>query len=355
MKPHTTSAPEVSPGDAQCDANLGSAYSKFLYGLPWKLLRKQSLQGVCVGERIGGGTFGRVVAATETRQYGTSLRPEANSSGQYALKVFRSTTNPNCAATARRMERNALEELSAYTAVGPHPNLPKVLGAGFHQEVPVLLFERADFEAVTLKQYILRQEGKQRLCNTRDILGDICAGLVQLHNLDLLHTDIKPANILLYENKRGIGEPLGPSLLDPPRPYFYSFIRARLLDCPLAKLGDLGSVEPESQRRVEYGDSRFTTACYRAPEHFGGTAPGDVRATPALATKALDAWSFGLTAFELATGRVQILHAQGRADYETAVAAKLADFLRSVPSALHDLEGKLGKRAVPSDGKLFYY
>jgi serine/threonine protein kinase len=246
------------------------------------------------------------------------------------------------------MERNALAELTAYTAAGSHPNLPKILDAGFYNKVPALLFERADFETVTLKTYIKVQKGKQRPCNTRDIVGDIVAGLAQLHKMDLLHTDIKPANILLFEYKRGIGEPLGPSLLDTPRSYFYSFLRARLSDCPLAKLGDLGSVTPESPHNNAKG---FTTPCYRAPELFQLPASGGVRADPIFPTKALDAWSLGLTWFELATGMVEILNAPAGPDYEKGVAAKQALFISSgLPAVLCDLEGKLGKHSRPKLG-----
>jgi serine/threonine protein kinase len=220
-----------------------------------KVKRKAPLSpGVAVGHRLtvinllGSGTFANVYRCKK-----------GNSSKEYALKVVRK------------------EDLGPYES-----------------EILNVISERQSESYYCMK--LLRQFRFQKMCclvmpmygpscydiiksnnfkglpveRIRDLALGIFAGLQFLNNLNIIHTDIKPENIVV----RREGDYRHPIIID------------------------FGSAVYENPNNTD----RITTEQYRAPEVEIGTQPAYGTMIPLVWNSAVDIWSAGCTIYELWKG-----------------------------------------------------
>jgi len=78
-----------------------------------------------------------------------------------------------------------------------HPNIVKVLDVGFNEDVRYIVMEYID--GITLKDYI-DQQGCVDWKETVHLLIQILRGLQHAHDRGIIHRDIKPQNIMMFED-----------------------------------------------------------------------------------------------------------------------------------------------------------
>ncbi|MGE5786156.1 MAG: serine/threonine protein kinase [Myxococcales bacterium] len=146
------------------------------------------------------------------------------------------------------------------------PHVAKILDAGTTLEgEPYLVIEL--LQGVTLQQLIAVSSSVP----VSEAVGWICqaaSGLADVHQVGLVHDDVKPSNLFLAEVT---GEQASIKLLD--------FGVARILSDPQA---------------VTARGEIFGNPCYMAPERIAGSWYADHRA---------DIWSLGVVLYELTTGQ----------------------------------------------------
>ena len=209
------------------------------------------------GCRTDTGTFGIVRAATYTHE-----GVESN----VAVKTYQ---------RPRDAVQEAAVELHACVALRNHPNIVQIIDAGLLHGRPGLVFEQASED---LAKFILRQKGRQCPIATRHIITDLAAALAHVHSQRVVHTDVKPENVLVF--------------IEPSRD-----IIPGSFGC-IAKLSDLADVCAAGAHRSS-DPTRITTECYRAPELTYKETKWSSK---------VDDFSFGVTMYELASGRLQIVH-----------------------------------------------
>lgn len=157
-------------------------------------------------------------------------------------------------------------------ALRAHPNIVRILSYDFITELhgvasPVIVLERADLGSLHDR---LRKAKKLDINDKVLICADMVAGLIALHNADVLHGDMKPDNVLLFTTP------------EPDRPI-------------IAKLSDFGSVISIASSTVSNARYYGTTA-YNAPEVSMQThnAPLDYRGF-----LRCEAYSLGLSILEV--------------------------------------------------------
>lgn len=213
------------------------------------VVRSSELLGAGAAAEVFGGTLsGRPVAVKKFR--------------------FRLPSNPDSPAIAdpnfRRMLREAKMEIRimANQYLHSHGNICRLLAVHFvpvqNALQPMLILEKAE---CTLSQ-CLRGE---KFTSPRDhakILSDIAVGLSAIHNLNIVHGDLKPSNCLLFVSPNGT---------------------------PIGKISDFGySRDMNVQRPAQY---RWGTRFWTPPECLD-SAPKDIAEQRDLSSR--DVYSFGM-------------------------------------------------------------
>jgi len=180
-------------------------------------------------------------------------------------------------------------ELAVYFAIDPsaNPHLALLSDAVPHlrcREVPLLVTEWAD--GGSLKSWLQKQLNQQTttpdehesVAITLEVALQVLRGLQSLHDKhNIVHQDVKPANLLLF------GEP-----------------RSGGTKVPLLKLADFGfCVDGDDSKANLVGNVDGGTFCYMAPDQ----ARAYVAYTSAgLKSKSADLWAFGLVLLETVGG-----------------------------------------------------
>ena len=255
--------------DAQAEQapleNKTEAYATHLAALPFGVINGWSPRDLEVSaDRLGGGTYGRVYAAS-------------SSGTRAAAKVYNGSQ--------AEQSQAVLQELVSYALAGQHPNLVAVMAAGLqdHGGTPrqVLVLERA---RTSLGELMLERASALAPWETRSIARDLAAGIAALHAKSLAHTDVKPGNVLLFEL---------------PRRRAWEKSGKYEVECRYAaKLADLGFAVGLA---VDLGLTAPTgTPEYQAPELVGknGTTPWSAGRW-LVAGCSVDAWSYGVVVYEM--------------------------------------------------------
>ena len=213
---------------------------------------------------VPGEHFGAYEIESELGRGGQGVVYRARQRGterSVALKVFAEIEDD-----AKRA-RFAREAVAA--ARVEHPNIVPVYESGDVGGVPFLAMRLVPGPSLA---EILARVGALPPARALAILGDVAAAVDAAHDRDLVHRDIKAANVLLDVDDR-----------------------AFLSDFGVARLGDM-------PRLTQRGDWLGTVE-YMSPEQAEGRA----------ATARSDLYAFGVLCFEVLTGRPPFVHRQSSA------------------------------------------
>ena len=199
-------------------------------------------------EYLGGGGMGVVYRAVDTKL-----------ERQVALKFL----PPELSHLSEAKERFFQEARSASAL--DHPNICTIYEIDQTDDGQLFL-AMAYYEGETLKQRI--EHGRLEVVEALDVAHQIASGLAVSHAQDIIHRDVKPANIWLA------------------RAEHEASARVRILDFGLAKV--LG------QSDLTRSGSSMGTPAYMSPEHARGE-----RVDPRT-----DLWSLGVLLYEALTGVV---------------------------------------------------
>ncbi len=168
-----------------------------------------------------------------------------------------------------RAKERFLREAQAASRLD-HPSICTIHEIG-ETEGGQLYIVMAFYRGETLKQRIAR--GPLTVAEALDVAWQIAGGLAHAHAQDVVHRDVKPANVLLIdEGRRAAGVPA-----------LSSFCRVKLLDFGLAKMA--------GDTVLTRTGSSIGTPLYMSPEQIGGAS--DART---------DIWSLGVLFYEMLTG-----------------------------------------------------
>ena len=199
---------------------------------------------------------------------------------------------PRALNTADR--RNFLAELQTWIDLPEHANL---VPCRFFRTVgdEVLIF--AEYvEGGSLKEWIhsrrLYEGGTQEaLARMLDVAIQFAWGLHCLHELGLVHQDVKPGNVLMGRDEKNVLEGVSPRVTD------YGLARAR------AAAGETFSTSSDPSRSIVVSSGGGTPA-YWSPEQAAGLP----------LTRKTDIWSWGVSVLEMFAGEMTWISGQGAAE-----------------------------------------
>ena len=133
-----------------------------------------------ITEQIGSGGMADVYKAVDTVENRT-----------VAVKILKDEFSHNAEFLRRfRNESKAIAVLS-------HPNIVKIYDVGLTDDVKFIVMEYID--GITLKDFI-EQQGALRWKDALHFITQILRALQHAHDKGIVHRDIKPQNIMLFED-----------------------------------------------------------------------------------------------------------------------------------------------------------
>lgn len=179
-----------------------------------------------------------------------------------AIKVLSKKALQDTATVARfRREMKAVGALH-------HPNIVGAHDAGEQQGIHFLVMEYVEGQDLST---LLKKAGPVPVAQVISYLKQAAEGLAFAHGKNIIHRDVKPANLLV--NAEGI---------------------VKILDLGLARLDDSGLAEAEAKQGLTQTGQVMGTVDYMAPEQAYDTHRVDAKA---------DVYSLGCTMFRMLTGR----------------------------------------------------
>jgi serine/threonine-protein kinase len=146
-----------------------------------------------------------------------------------------------------------------------HPNIVSLLGYAFDEDPPWMAMEFVEGETL---EGVLRRNGPIHSALTAVILRQILRALDHAHSEDVIHRDVKPANIMIQLTEAGA--------------------RVRMLDFGIAIVEKL-----DYQQNLTGVGNMEGTSRYMAPEQYSG----------ALLTPACDVYAAGLIGWRMLIGK----------------------------------------------------
>lgn len=148
-------------------------------------------------------------------------------------------------------EKNALNEVYAHAVLGKHQHVVRYYSAWAEDNHMIIQNEYCNggslAETITKMREDRRSYTEDEL---RQILLDIADGLRYIHNMQLVHMDIKPGNIFISKEKRMLS--LNYDSADD------GFDEEETIEEKITyKIGDLGHVTSMNNPQVEEGDCRY--------------------------------------------------------------------------------------------------
>lgn len=140
-----------------------------------------------------------------------------------------------------------------------HPNIVELITVEEKDGLFFMVMEYIDGESL---DRLIRRERSLAPARALDIAMDVCGAIEMAHRHQILHRDLRPANILL--TREGV-----------------------------AKVTDFGTSRILELAKDGFARTRIGSPPYMAPEHFRGRAVFQS-----------DLWSLGITAYEMLTGTV---------------------------------------------------
>ena len=185
-----------------------------------------------------------------------------------------------------RLASSAMKREAVYMASLKSPVFPRVFKMGTTPDSrPYFVMEHVGGKTLDI---LLQENGPLEPGVALGILVELCTGLAEMHQRDLLHRDVKPANIAIEEAPKGVLRP---------------------------KILDIGSTKPaykgDAASSRTFGFYHGTPA-YMAPE----------TAREGIHSEASDVYGLGCVAYEMLTG-IKVLH------LKDATAKGYIDYLRS--------------------------
>ncbi len=140
-----------------------------------------------------------------------------------------------------------------------HPNIVELITVERKNGIFFMVLEYIEGEGL---DRLIRRERFLQPPRALEIGLDVCSAIAFAHGHQILHRDLRPANILV--NRDGV-----------------------------AKVTDFGTSRVLEMQHVPYAPTRIGSPPYMAPEHFRGRAVFQS-----------DLWSLGITLYEMLTGTV---------------------------------------------------
>jgi serine/threonine protein kinase len=140
-----------------------------------------------------------------------------------------------------------------------HPNIVELITVEKKDETFFMVLEYVDGESL---DKVIRRERQLPPSRALEIAIDVCSAIGFAHSHQVIHRDLRPANILLTRDG-------------------------------VAKVTDFGTSRILELQKESFARTRIGSPPYMAPEHFRGRA-----------TFQSDLWSLGITIYEMLTGTV---------------------------------------------------
>jgi serine/threonine-protein kinase len=265
---------------------IATLTAKVIYGLSQRVRKANELGQYTLEEKIGQGGMGAVYRA----RHALLRRPTA-------VKLL-----PPELAGERSIQR--FEREVQLTSALTHPNTIAIYDYGRTPD-GVFYYAMEYLEGITLEE-LVEHDGPQPVARVVHILKQLCGALTEAHRIQLIHRDVKPANIVLCV-RGGVAD------------------YVKVLDFGLVK--EAGASSPEHSAP----DQVAGTPKYMAPEAITDPDGIDARA---------DVYGVGGVAYELLTGLAPfdgrtVVEVSAKILYEAP--APLSGHGRSVPPALETL------------------
>jgi tetratricopeptide (TPR) repeat protein len=179
-----------------------------------------------------------------------------------------------------------------------HPNVASVFHLG---RTGSSYFYAMEFvEGETLEHFI-RRSGGVEVKSALETVAQVSAGLVAVHEQNLVHRDIKPSNIMVRLKDDGT-------------------LRAKIIDLGLAKSLN----EPGDQTAISTPGAFAGTPEFASPEQFAGIG-ADIRS---------DLYSLGITLWEMVTGKTPFRGTPGEVMYQHQHSPLPLEELEDIPQPL---------------------